>query len=414
MIELAIFIAAIALALLAFRLGPAPAVASLLATALEAGRVIDLGELPYIGRVELSFGGLAEPFFLTAALLGALVIAYSKPYVEHRGLGKWFYGVLALYAISLELIVAFENLIMVFLALELSVITAFVLIYYFGYGDRARIAIMFFIWSQIGSIAFLIGAALMGQYAPPYARFAPLASALLVFGLLVKMGTAGVHFWLPWAHAEAPTPLSALLSPVHVGLMAYWIWRLLPLTDVSAYALAAYGAVTAIYGSLLVFREEDMKRALADSTIANMGLLLAAAALGDYRAAAALFIGHALAKASLFMLSGVYVVSQGSRRLGQVKWNSAVMAGAALGLIALAGVFGLSLLGKALLAVSSPAPLAPLLYIALFATAIYNFWLFDKLYKPGRGEFHAPASMEAAVLISAVAAYALMAAIPWL
>ncbi|MGC8974096.1 MAG: proton-conducting transporter membrane subunit [Thermoproteus sp.] len=407
-----VLIAATALALLGLRLGLAPSAASVALTLLALGRREELGSLPYIGPASLNFGGAAEPFIATTALLGLAVLAYSKEYAEHRGLGRWFYGVLALYVISLELIPAFDNLIYAFLAMELAVVTSFLLIYYFGYGDRARIGVMYFIWSQIGSIAFLIGAVVSGGYLPPYAM--PLAPALLaVFGLLVKMGTAGVHYWLPYAHAEAPTPLSALLSPIHVGLMAYWLLQILPHTPISGYYLALYGAATAVYGSLLVFREADLKRALADSTIANMGLLVAAAALGDWQAAVLLFVGHALAKAAMFMVSGIGIATQNERRLGFLRLDPWTFAGSALGLVALAGVFGIALLGKAYLALYSPPGLAPALYAALFATAVYNFYLFDKLYRAGRSEASPPLAMAVPMILAAAAPYALMLA-PWI
>ncbi len=412
MIEAVVLAASVFLAVLGLRLGLAPSLASIALTLLLLGRRLELGALPYVGPAMLDFGGYAGVFVAATALLGLAVLVYSKEYAEHRGLGNWFYGVMALYVIALELIPAFDNLIYVFVAMESAVVTSFLLIYYFGYGDRARIGVMYFLWSQIGSIAFLIGVALSGRYAPPY--YLPfLPAALAIFGLLVKMGTAGVHFWLPYAHAEAPTPLSALLSPIHVGLMSYWLLALLPRTPLPANAIAIYGAITAVYGSLLVFRESDIKRALADSTIANMGLLAAAAALGDKEAVVLLFVGHALAKAAMFMVSGIGITTQNERRLGRLRLDPWSFVGSALGLVALAGVFGITLLGKAYLALSSPPPLAPLLYVALFATAVYNFWLFDKLYKAGKASATPPLAMALPMLLASIAPYALLFA-PWI
>lgn len=412
MIEAIVLAASVFLAVLGLRLGLAPSLASIALTLFLLGRRLELGPLPYVGPAALDFGGYAGIFIATTALLGLAVLVYSKDYAEHRGLGRWFYGAMALYVISLELIPAFDNLIYVFIAMELAVITSFLLIYYFGYGDRARIGVMYFVWSQIGSIAFLIGVALSGKYVPPY--YLPLLpAALAIFGLLVKMGTAGVHYWLPYAHAEAPTPLSALLSPVHVGLMSYWLLELLPHTPLPANYLAVYGAVTAVYGSLLVFRELDVKRALADSTIANMGLLAAAAALGDKEAVALLFVGHALAKAAMFMVSGIGITTQNERRLGLLRLDPWSFVGSALGLVALAGVFGITLLGKAYLALSSPPWLAPLLYLALFATAVYNFWLFDKLYRTGKADSAPPLAMALPMILTSIAPYVLLFA-PWI
>jgi formate hydrogenlyase subunit 3/multisubunit Na+/H+ antiporter MnhD subunit len=282
------------LALAALRLGLPAALAATAAMLLflVPGRGT-LAVLPYVGEVAVSMDFYKLPFVVTSVILGLLVAFYSPPYLRHLGAPRWYYGVHVLYVLSFVYIIVFENLIFVFLALELSIITSFLLIWYFGYGNRRFVALLYFVWAQVGSILFLVGVAISGTLTADVFRAAGVASLLVLLGLLIKMGTAGVHFWLPYAHAEAPTPLSALLSPVHVGLMAYWIWRLKAGAGWPLDALFLYGLVTAIYGSLLVFRETDFKRALADSTVANMGLLVAAAAIGNKSisyAATALFV----------------------------------------------------------------------------------------------------------------------------
>ncbi len=389
-------------------LSTASIVLLLAASVLGIGESVTIGDVPVIGRVELAASPDRAPFLVTTALVALLLNIYARGYLEHRGISPWYYGVNALYVLGMWLVIAFENLYMVFLALELSVVTPFVLMYYFGYGDRRRIAIMFFVWSQLGSISFLIGVALSG--APVAAEFsaASLAALLVAFGLFVKMGTFMVHFWLPYFHAEAPTPLSALLSPVHVGLMAYWLWRLLPATDLPLGAVAAYGFVTAVYGSLMVFRERDIKRALAYSTVANMGLLVAAAALGSYEAVAWLFVAHAFAKAALFALAGLYIVSQGSRDVDVVVGPPSFLAIAAMGFAVLSGVVGLSLLGKAALAAAAAASAttAALAWASLVLTAVYSFALLHRLLRPGHAE--APPDMVAPSLALAAAGIALV------
>ncbi len=380
-----------------------------------------LGVLPYVGEVAVSMDYYKLPFVAVSVILGLLVAFYSPPYLRHLGAPRWYYGIHVLYVLSFVYIILFENLIFVFLALELSIITSFLLIWYFGYGNRRFVALLYFIWAQAGSILFLIGVALSGTSLAETFSAVGLASLLVLVGLLIKMGTAGVHFWLPYAHAEAPTPLSALLSPVHVGLMAYWIWRLKTGAGWPLDFLFLYGLLTAIYGSLLVFRETDFKRALADSTIANMGLLVAAASIEkepvSYAATALLFVGHAFAKAALFMLAGLYIVSLHTRAIGEAKWDRYLLAAGVLGFVALAGLFGVNLIGKAYVAAGVPPLLhvATLAVAALVATAVYSFYLFNQMYRAGEGEVKYPAEMYAAIFATAVSPYLLLLVLPlWL
>jgi len=411
-----------AFAVAALRLGlPAAlaSVASMLLFLAPGGG--SLGTMPYVGDVAVAVDYYKAPFIAVSVVLGLLVAIYSPRYLLHLQAPSWYYGVHALYVLSFVYVILFENLIFVFLALELSIITSFLLIWYFGYGNRRFVALLYFIWAQAGSILFLIGVAMSGAFLADVFKASGLASTLVLIGLLVKMGTAGVHFWLPYAHAEAPTPLSALLSPVHVGLMAYWIWRLKTGAGWPLDLLFLYGLATAVYGSLLVFREVDFKRALADSTIANMGLLVAAASISrlevSYAATALLFVGHAFAKAALFMLAGLYIVSLHTRIIGEARWDRYLLAVGVLGFVALAGLFGITLVGKAYVAAGVPhlPHVVALAVLALVSTAVYSFYLFNQMYKAGEGRFEYPAEMYAAILAAAAAPYVLLLVLPlWL
>ncbi|MFN3803763.1 MAG: proton-conducting transporter membrane subunit [Pyrobaculum sp.] len=410
-----------ALSVLAMRYGVVPAAAAIAAMALylAVGQRAVLATMPYIGQVAVALDVYKLPFVAVSIALGLLVTFYAPRYLEHMGAHRWYYLSHALYVLSFVFIIIFENLIFVFLALELSIITSFLLIWYFGYGNRRAVGLLYFIWAQVGSILFLIGVAMSGRFDAAAFQTGGLASLLVLLGLLIKMGTLGVHFWLPYAHAEAPTPLSALLSPVHVGLMAYWLWRLKEGAGWPPEALYIYGLLTAIYGSILVFREVDIKRALADSTIANMGLLVSAASLhGElgYWTTAILFTGHAFAKAAGFMLSGIYIVHLHTRHLDQLRWNTQLLTSGILTFVALSGVFGLSLVGKALLAIGAPhgVTAALVLIAALFSTALYNFYLVNRIYKTGPAVVQLASDMYIPTLLTAALPYVLLAALPLL
>jgi NADH-quinone oxidoreductase subunit M len=138
----------------------------------------------------------------------------------------------------------------------------------------------------------------------------------MLIGLFTKMAVCGVHIWLPYAHAEAPTPVSALLSPNLIGIGAYALLRipytLFPKTfgSMTIYMLLL-ALVTMFYGGLIALSQDDFKRFLAYSSISQMGyLLLGIASLSTAGIAGAMlhYASHAVGKALLFTVAGCLIV----------------------------------------------------------------------------------------------------------
>ena len=139
-----------------------------------------------------------------------------------------------------------------------------------------------------------------------------LAFVFILFGIGTKMGLAPVHFWLPDAHAEAPSPISALLSATLLNsafLVILNVFRVMTLSGCDSYArimLFTMGFLSLFITAVFVYHINNYKRMLAYSSIENMGILAIGTALGGVGMLAAMIhlIGHSLIKASFFLTSG--------------------------------------------------------------------------------------------------------------
>lgn len=139
-----------------------------------------------------------------------------------------------------------------------------------------------------------------------------LAFVFILFGIGTKMGLAPVHFWLPDAHAEAPSPISALLSATLLNsafLMIANVFGIMVVAQCDGYArvmMLAMGFLSLFITAVFVYHINNYKRMLAYSSIENMGILIIGLALGGVASVASIIhlIGHSLIKASFFLTSG--------------------------------------------------------------------------------------------------------------
>jgi NADH-quinone oxidoreductase subunit M len=299
-----------------------------------------------IGTFSLLADGLSLPVVLGISLVTALVAVYSYKYMTtrieemlHAGekvpdLGSYFF-LYNLFAVSMLGMSLSTNLIEFYFFLEISLISSFLLIAYYGYGDRRKISLLYFIWTHVAGALFIAGSLYYGikagsfdvvrvvnnsiTYVAPavttIGAAARIAAAAKIIGLMIKMAVFGVHMWLPYAHAEAPTPVSALLSPNLIGIAAYALARFaIPLFPSIMEGIRDYllvlAIVTIVYGGLVALRQTDFKRFLAYSSVSQMGyLLLGVATLTSYGIGGAMlhYLTHAIGKAVLFMTAGVFI-----------------------------------------------------------------------------------------------------------
>jgi NADH-quinone oxidoreductase subunit M len=320
-----------------------------------------------IGYFGFRADGLSVPIVFTVSLLCSVISVYSMPYMTHR-LGKesreygLYFALYLLYSTGMIGAVLATNLIEFYLFFELMLIPSYFLIARWGYGDRDRISFMYFMWTHVGALALLAGiltlwvvsgtfdlSALASAVIPKPYRF--WITIMILMGLLVKMAAFGVHIWLPHAHAEAPTPISALLSPAMIGIGGYAIVRILmtispDLIGAISFQLSIWALITMIYGALMALVQDDIKRLMAYSSISQMGyILLGIASIQIQGVSGSMFhyLSHGMGKGILFMVAGIIIVqAHGTRsisKLGGLARKMPVTATAALiGFLTILGV----------------------------------------------------------------------------
>jgi NADH-quinone oxidoreductase subunit M len=326
------------------------------------------------GDFGLRLDGLSLPFALIIYILCTVLALYSKPYMVHKimedmpgksqhGGGRGEHGAGGQVTLTVEqqkyvnhqmglyfaLYLAFSmgmlgtvlatNLIEFYVFFELMLVPSFFLVAFYGYGARRRIALMFFFWTHVGAVVLLLSLLAMGFFAGGFdfdtiranaasipAQWIPLIIFGLVAGLGVKLAAFMFHIWLPYAHAEAPTPVSALLSPAMIGIGAYGLLRLwmeLLTGSYEQYSLYInmWGLATMIYGGAMALMQDDIKKVLAYSSISQMGYILfglgSESVLG-ITGSAMIYVTHGLGKAVLFMMAGSVILQAGTRSMAKL------------------------------------------------------------------------------------------------
>ncbi|TDO95917.1 monovalent cation/H+ antiporter subunit A [Marinomonas balearica] len=296
--------------------------------------------IPSMG-LELAFrlDGLVLLFALLILGIGLLVILYARYYLSDQdSIGK-FYSYLIFFMFAMLGVVMSDNLIQIWVFWELTSISSFLLISFWGHKSDARKgARMALAVTGAGGLALLAGLLILGQVVGSYSlqdvldsgdlvrasASYPVIVVLVLLGAFTKSAQFPFHFWLPNAMA-APTPVSAYLhSATMVKAGIFLMARFYPTlagTELWFLIVSMTGLATFLLGGYLALFQHDLKGLLANSTISHLGLITLLLGMGtDLALVAAIFhiINHATFKASLFMAAGIIDHESGSRDMRQL------------------------------------------------------------------------------------------------
>ena len=300
--------------------------------------------VPAIGlAANFRLDGLALMFALLISGMGLLIVIYAAWYLHHDDPAGKFFSQLMLFMAAMLGIVLSDNLLLLVVFWELTSISSFLLIGYWGHKAESRAgARMALAVTGGGGLVLLAGVVVLGQIAGTYdlsvmlsepgliakiqadSRY-PLALGLVLVGCFTKSAQLPFHFWLPEAMA-APTPVSAYLhSATMVKAGLFLMMRLYPVlggTELFETVVASVGLLTMVFAAFVALFKHDLKGLLAYSTVSHLGLITFLIGLGSpMSAVVAVFhvLNHASFKAALFMSAGIVDHETGTRdmrRLG--------------------------------------------------------------------------------------------------
>lgn len=298
--------------------------------------------MPMLGSpFSLFVDGVSLSMAVTTLILVLSAAMFSMNYMKEKEALPEYYALLTLLIVGLVGVFITSNLLLFYFCWEFMLIPTYFIIGGWGYRKSYGAAFKFFIFTHAGAVSVLLGIGtvfmLTGSLDMFQVRFL-LATAsqgivwwvLIAFtlGFAVKMAVVPVHMWLPDAHAEAPAPMSALLSGVIIGAGAYAILRIslgtvLPsiMNSVAGkqflYALSIVGVLTAFYGAFTALAENDIKRIVAYSSISHMGYALFGLSLFPFSMAIVgvilHLVNHAVSKGLLFLAAGSVMKQTGLR-----------------------------------------------------------------------------------------------------
>ncbi len=343
---------------------------TLAATVLADGPVFAFGSWLYLDPLA------AIPVALIG-VVGLLTGVYSLGYIRHDlasgviSAGKLcrYYGFFNLFLFTMLCTVTANDIVMMWVGIEATTLGSVFLVGFYGQRASLEAAWKYVIICTVGVAFGLYGTMLVYAEASAVlpnpgdaslwtslirhaASFDPgvmrLSFVFVLIGFGTKAGIFPMHAWLPDAHSEAPSPVSALLSGVLVNCALFVLLRYSAITTAATgpglphTLFLVLGVLSVAAGSLLIFVQNDFKRLLAYSTTENVGLMLVGFGIGGQLGIAAAIlqmINHSFTKTLLFCGSGNVLMKYGTRDLRTIKGLTAIAP--ATGLMLIAGALAL-------------------------------------------------------------------------
>jgi NADH-quinone oxidoreductase subunit M len=322
-------------------------------TAGEFAQVEEIAWIPAIGAAyRLGVDGLSLPLVLLTSLLFFLSAIYSARIGERAA--SYVVLMLMLETASLGTFMALDGLLF-YVFFEVSLVGMYFMIAGWGYEERQRAALMFFLYTLLGSLPLLL--AIIGLYLGSGTfdmrvwvegtSLGGLSAMLALIAMLVtfavKIPAFPVHTWLPAAHVQAPTAGSVILAGVMLKFGTYGLVRFAYQMTPEAFAQAgqvilAFGVVSALYGAFAALAQSDLKKMIAYTSVNHMGYVVMGVAIATLAAeprirtialdgATLQMVSHGLVTGALFFLVGMLQdrahtrgISDFGGLLGRVPW----------------------------------------------------------------------------------------------
>jgi hydrogenase-4 component F len=312
---------------------------------------------------------------------------------------RFYHAMYQALMVAMNLALVANNIGLMWVAVEFATLTTVLMVGIYRTREALEAAWKYFILGSVGIALALFGTILVYLAARPVigegleamvwtnlikhgAAFEPallnVAFVFLLLGYGTKVGLVPLHAWLPDAHAEGPTPISAVLSGLLLNVALYAVLRFKMLLAVNLGALApgplmvTMGLISLIFATLMLYRRRDIKRMFAYSSIEHMGIITFAFGMGGPLANFAGLLHmtmHSLTKSAIFFAVGHIAQVKGTQKIAEMGGltETHAMLGWALvvGVVAIAGLPPLGIFMSEFLIVSSTFARTPALAILL-------------------------------------------------
>jgi len=354
-------------------------------------------------------------FVLLNTLVGFTTSVFSASYISHElETGKltpaylrFYHAMYQVMMFGMNLALVSNNLGLMWVAVELATLSTVLMVGIYRTHEALEAAWKYFILGSVGIALALFGTILVYMAARPVigegldamvwttviqhaSAFDPallnVAFIFLLLGYGTKVGLAPLHAWLPDAHAEGPTPISAVLSGLLLNVALYAVLRFKILLSASPQAIPpgplmiTMGLVSLIFAAFMLYRRRDIKRLFAYSSIEHMGIIAFAFGLGGPLANFAGLLHmtmHSLTKSAIFFAVGHIAQVKGTQKIADIRGLTAshpVLGwGLIAGVVAIAGMPPLGIFMSEFLVVSSAFARHPLLALPLVVGLLVAF-----------------------------------------